>query len=55
MRHGILMGMAIGAILGAMFVEGNAPAAEMVQKSKKAVKNKVDCMTNAAANAIKTN
>lgn len=50
MRNGILLGVVIGAVLGAMIVEGNAPASEMVQKSKKAVKQKVDSIANAAKN-----
>ena len=47
----ILIGMAVGAILGAVFVEGNAPASELVHKSKKCVKEKVDAVANAAKNA----
>ncbi len=51
MRNGILLGMAIGAVVGAMLVEGNAPASEMVHKGKKAVKQKVDSIANAAKNS----
>ena len=50
MRNGVIIGMAIGAILGAVLVEGNPPAAELVQKGKQAVKQKVNkCMKNSAA------
>ncbi|MDR1092994.1 MAG: hypothetical protein LBL66_02470 [Clostridiales bacterium] len=38
MKNGILIGMAVGALIGAAFVEGNTPASEMVAKSKKAIK-----------------
>lgn len=52
MRNGILIGMAIGAVLGAIFVEGNPPASELVHKGKKCVKEKADAIMN-VANAAK--
>ena len=50
MRNGLLLGVAIGAIMGALIIEGNAPVSEMVHKGKKAVKQKVDTIANAAKN-----
>jgi len=46
MNSGILMGMAIGAVLGAMLVEENSSARELVQKGKKCVKQKIDAVAN---------
>ena len=47
MHNGILLGMAVGAVLGAMLVEGNPPVSEMVQKGKKCAKEKIDAVANA--------
>jgi len=45
MRNEVIIGMAVGAILGAVLVEGNKPAADLVSKGKQAVKEKVCSMT----------
>ena len=36
----ILIGMAVGALIGAAFIQGNAPASEIVAKGKKTLKKK---------------
>lgn len=42
MRNSLLVGMALGAILGAVLVEGNSPVTEMVSKGKKKIKDKLE-------------
>ena len=44
MNSGILTGMAIGAVLGAMLAEGNPSVNDIVQKSKKCAKEKIDAV-----------
>jgi len=54
MRDGVLIGMAIGAVLGAVLVEGCRPAGEIVRSSKQCVKEKVEDLANAASKAMKS-
>ena len=52
MRNGIWIGLAIGAILGAVFVEGSAPASEIVTKSKKAIKKNATALADNISDRI---
>ena len=52
MQNGILIGMAVGALIGAAFVEGNAPASEMVAKGKKAVKKNATALADGISDCL---
>ncbi|GHV01340.1 hypothetical protein FACS1894211_10880 [Clostridia bacterium] len=53
MQNGILIGMAIGALIGAAFVEGNAPASEMVAKSKKAIQKGAGAVADGISDCVR--
>lgn len=44
MKDGILCGLALGFIAGALYVTSNAKAQEMVEKGKKEVKKQIEKM-----------
>lgn len=44
MRNSLIIGMALGAVLGAVLAEGNPSVSQMVSKGKKAVKSKIENM-----------
>ena len=50
MRDGVLIGMAVGAVLGAILVEGNKPVGELVHQSKQCVKEKADVVSKVIKN-----
>ncbi len=41
MKDAVLIGMALGFVVGALVVSNNSQAKQMVEKSKKAVKDKL--------------
>lgn len=41
MKDAVLIGMALGFVVGALVVANNSQAKQMVEKSKKAVKDKL--------------
>lgn len=43
-KDNLLVGMALGAIVGAFFVQSNKKAQDMVQKGKAALKKKIGNM-----------
>jgi len=53
MRNGILIGTAIGALIGAAFVQGNTPASEMVAKSKQAIKKNATAIAEGVSDCLK--
>ncbi|HEY8423911.1 MAG TPA: hypothetical protein VIL23_04045 [Clostridia bacterium] len=42
MRTSMIIGLALGAIIGAALVEGNSPVAEMVSKGKQKIREKIN-------------
>ncbi len=42
MKDGLLLGMALGFIVGAMVVTNNSKVEAMVQKGKKAIKKQIE-------------
>ncbi len=41
MRTSMILGLALGALIGAALVEGNSPVTEMVSKGKQKIKDKI--------------
>ena len=42
MRNSVLIGMAMGALMGAVLVEGNSAVSRAISKGKNAVKSRVE-------------
>lgn len=42
MRTSMIVGLALGALIGAALVEGNSPVTEMVSKGKQKIKDKIN-------------
>ncbi|HHW89389.1 MAG TPA: hypothetical protein GX745_00590 [Clostridiales bacterium] len=49
MRTSMILGLALGALIGAALVEGNSPVSEMVSKGKQKIKDKIN-QINASMN-----
>jgi hypothetical protein len=54
MDNGLLVGLALGAVIGAALVEGNAPAGEAVSRGKAALRKNISKGVGAIASEMKT-